>query len=131
LVLTSGIATVGFLILAQLPATGGYSPVLAAVTLVGFGSAGTAFGSMVTAAATVAGDEQGVVGGMINTSRQVGAALGASLLPAVTQWVDGSAGETGASGARAAMFVAAAVAATATVVAYRDAALRVRRAVAV
>jgi predicted MFS family arabinose efflux permease len=37
-VLTSGAATLGFLVLMRLPASGSYSPVLAAVTLVGFGT---------------------------------------------------------------------------------------------
>ena len=120
LTLTSGVAMVGFLILTRLPAAGGYSPVLAAVTLVGFGSAGTAFGTMVTAAESVAADEQGLVGGLINTSRQVGAAIGASLLPAVAEWVDRARGTTAATGDRAAMLIAAAAAAAATVVAWRD-----------
>jgi hypothetical protein len=39
LVLTGLAATAGFLILTQLPAGGGYSPLLAAVMLVGFGTA--------------------------------------------------------------------------------------------
>ena len=47
LILTSGQATAGFLILTQLPATGSYSLLLAAVMPVGFGTAGTAFGTMV------------------------------------------------------------------------------------
>lgn len=120
LALTSAVATVGFLILTRLPVAGGYSPVLAAVTLVGFGTAGTAFGTMVTATSAVGSDEQGVVGGMVNTSRQVGAALGASLLPAVAEAVDRGAGTTAADGTRAAMLVAAAAAAIATAVAWRD-----------
>jgi len=39
LVLTNAVATFGFLVLTHLPATGGYSPLLAAVTFVGFGTA--------------------------------------------------------------------------------------------
>jgi MFS family permease len=46
-----GAATAGFAVLTQLPAGGGYRPLLTAVMLVGFGTAGTAFGSMVTASA--------------------------------------------------------------------------------
>ena len=49
LILTSGLATAGFLILTQLPAAGRYSLLLAAVMPVGFGTAGTAFGSAATA----------------------------------------------------------------------------------
>src|SRR6185437_15814952 len=73
LVLTNAVALLGFLLLTRLPATGGYSPLLAAVTFVGFGTAGTAFGAMVTATRGVADGDQGFVGGVINTSRQIGA----------------------------------------------------------
>ena len=118
LILTSAVATVGFLALTRLPAGGGYSPLLAAVMLVGFGTAGTAFGTMVTASAGVADGDQGLVGGVINTSRQVGAAVGAALLPAVAEAV--SHGSRGAAGDRAAMLTAAVAAAVATIVAWRS-----------
>jgi EmrB/QacA subfamily drug resistance transporter len=118
LILTSAVATVGFLALTRLPAGGGYSPLLAAVMLVGFGTAGTAFGTMVTASAGVADGDQGLVGGVINTSRQVGAAIGAALLPAVAEAV--SHGHVAAGGDRAAMLTAALAAALATVVAWRS-----------
>ena len=49
LVLTGATAAAGFAVLTQLPASGHYSPLLAAVMLVGFGTAGTAFGTMVIA----------------------------------------------------------------------------------
>jgi EmrB/QacA subfamily drug resistance transporter len=120
LILTSAIATAGFLVLTQLPAADGYSPVLAAVMLVGFGTAGTAFGTMVTATGSVADHDQGVVGGVINTSRQVGAAIGAALLPAVAEAANRADRTSGVLGDRAAMLVAAAAAATATAVAWRD-----------
>ncbi len=119
LILTSSAATVGFLILTQLPSGGGYNPLLAAVVLVGFGSAGTAFGTMVTASRGVADDDQGLIGGVINTSRQVGAALGAALLPAVAEAVDHQGRASVAEGDRAAMFAAALVAAVAIVVAWQ------------
>jgi len=80
LVLTAAAAAAGFLVLTRLPATG-YSPVLFVVTLIGFGTAGTALGSTVLASAGCADSDQGLVGGMINTSRQIGAAVGAALLP--------------------------------------------------
>jgi EmrB/QacA subfamily drug resistance transporter len=118
LILTSAVAAVGFLVLTRLPAGGGYSPLLAAVMLVGFGTAGTAFGTMVTASAGVADGDQGLVGGVINTSRQVGAAIGAALLPAVVEAVDHGS-RAAAPGARAAMLAAAVAAALATVVAWR------------
>jgi len=120
LMLTSAVATVGFLVLTRLPVGGGYSAVLAAVTLVGFGTAGTAFGTMVTATGSVADHEQGVVGGVINTSRQVGAAIGAAMLPAVAQAVNHSGGTAGVGGDRAAMLIAAVAAAAATTVAWHD-----------
>jgi MFS family permease len=119
LMLSSTAATAGFLVLTQLPAGGHYSPVLAAVMLVGFGTAGTAFGTMVTATGGVAADDQGVVGGVINTSRQIGAAVGAALLPAVALAV-GHGGTAGVSGDRAAMLAGAVVAAFATLVAWRN-----------
>jgi EmrB/QacA subfamily drug resistance transporter len=118
LVLTSAVATLGFLVLTRLPASGGYSPLLAAVMLVGFGTAGTAFGTMVTASHGVADDDQGVVGGVINTSRQIGAAIGAALLPAIAGAVDRT-GHTVASGDRAAMLTGAVAAALAFAVALR------------
>jgi len=117
LVLTAAAAAAGFLVLTRLPATG-YSPVLFVVTLIGFGTAGTALGSTVLASRGMADSDQGLVGGMINTSRQIGAAVGAALLPAVAVSVSGG---IGVSGDRAAMFTAALAALTATAVAWRAA----------
>jgi EmrB/QacA subfamily drug resistance transporter len=119
LVLTTTSATAGFLVLTQLPATGGYSPLFAAVMFIGFGTAGTAFGTMVIASGGVAEADQGVIGGVINTSRQIGAAIGAALLPAIAISVNHSKATTGASGDRAAMLAGAVAAAVATVVAWR------------
>jgi EmrB/QacA subfamily drug resistance transporter len=118
LILTSAVATIGFLFLTRLPAGGGYSPLLAAVMPVGFGTAGTAFGTMVTASTGVADNDQGLVGGVINTSRQAGAAVGAALLPAVAEAVSHG-GRAAAGGDRAAMLTAAIAAALATLVAWR------------
>jgi len=115
LVVTAAASAVGFLVLTHLPATG-YSPVLFVVTLIGFGTAGTAMGSTVLASRGMADADQGLVGGMINTSRQIGAAVGAALLPAVAQAVSG-----GVSGDRAAMLTAAVAALAATAVAWRAA----------
>jgi EmrB/QacA subfamily drug resistance transporter len=117
LVLTAACAAAGFGVLTQLPAAG-YSPVLFVVTLIGFGTAGTALGSTVLASRGMADADQGLVGGMINTSRQIGAAVGAALLPAVAVSVGGG---IGVSGDRAAMFAAALAALAATVVAWRAA----------
>jgi EmrB/QacA subfamily drug resistance transporter len=119
LVLTSAAAMTGFAVLTRLPADGGYSPLLAAVMLVGFGTAGTAFGTMVTASRGVADDDQGVVGGVINTSRQIGAAIGAALLPAVAVAAGHGGAAGGAAGDRAAMLAGATAAGLALVVALR------------
>jgi EmrB/QacA subfamily drug resistance transporter len=115
LVVTAAASAIGFLVLTHLPATG-YSPVLFVVTLIGFGTAGTAMGSTVLASRGMADADQGLVGGMINTSRQIGAAVGAALLPAVAQTVSG-----GVTGDRAAMLTAAVAALAATAVAWRAA----------
>jgi len=117
LIVTGLAATAGFLVLTQLPAGGGYQPLLAAVMLVGFGTAGMAFGSMVTASAGIADSDQGLVGGVINTSRQLGAALGAALLPAVADAVDRTGHSSLAAGDRAAMLAGAVAAGLATLVA--------------
>ncbi len=115
LVLTAAATTTGFLVLTRLPATG-WSPLLFVVMLIGFGTAGTALGSTVLASRGMADADQGLVGGMINTSRQIGAAIGAALLPAVAEGV--SHGD-GVSGDRAAMLAAAVAALAATAVAWR------------
>jgi EmrB/QacA subfamily drug resistance transporter len=117
LVLTAAATTTGFLVLTRLPATG-WSPVLFVVMLIGFGTAGTALGSTVLASRGMPDADQGLVGGMINTSRQIGAAVGAALLPAVAESVSGG---IGVSGDRAAMFAAALAALAATAVAWRAA----------
>ncbi len=118
LAITGALAATGFLIMTQLPASG-YSPLLLAVMLIGFGTAGQAFGSIVIASRGVPDSDQGLVGGMINTSRQIGAAIGAALLPAVAVGVGHSAGASGVSGDRAAMLVGAITAAMAMLISWR------------
>jgi predicted MFS family arabinose efflux permease len=117
LVVTAAATTIGFLALTRLPATG-YSPDLLAVMLVGFGTAGTALGSTVIASRSMTDADQGLAGGVINTSRQIGAAVGAALLPAVAEGVSGG---IGVSGDRAAMLAAAAAALAATGIAWHAA----------
>jgi EmrB/QacA subfamily drug resistance transporter len=119
LVLTSAVAAAGFLLLTRLPASGHYSPILTAVMLVGFGTAGTAFGTMVLATTGVTGTEHGVVGGVINTSRQIGAAIGAALLPAIAIAAGHGASGPTAPGTSVAMLTAAVAAALAAVIAWR------------
>jgi predicted MFS family arabinose efflux permease len=117
LVLTNAVALLGFLVLTRLPATGGYSPLLAAVTFVGLGTAGTAFGAMVTATRGVADGDQGFVGGVINTSRQIGAGIGAALLPAIALTAGHGGHAAGVTGDRAAMLAGAVLAGLATLIA--------------
>lgn len=119
---TGAAAMLGFLVLAQLPHSGGYSPALAAVTLVGFGTAGTAFASTVVATSGIDDADQGFVGGAINTSRQIGAAVGAALLPTVVEAVNHGGATGDVAGDRVAMLVAAAVAGLAMLTAFRPAA---------
>jgi EmrB/QacA subfamily drug resistance transporter len=118
LVITCATAAAGFLILTRLPQTGHYSPLFLAVMLVGFGTAGTAFGTMVTATQGIDRSEQGVVGGVINTSRQIGAALGAAGLPAIAE-AAGRNQQVSASGTSEAMLAAAVAAALGMVIAIR------------
>ena len=117
LAVTAAASAAGFLVLTQLPAAG-YSPLLLAVMLIGFGTAGTAFGSIVIASRGVPDSDQGVVGGMINTSRQIGAAIGAALLPAVAEGIGRGAG-AGVTGDRAAMLTGAVASALAMLLAWR------------
>ncbi|MHB1497637.1 MAG: MFS transporter [Acidimicrobiales bacterium] len=118
-VLTAATALVGFLVLTQLPTSGSYGPALAAVTLVGFGTAGIAFASTVEASMGMDDADQGFVGGAVNTSRQIGAAVGASLLPAVAEAVGKHGQVASITGDSAAMLVAAVAAGVAVLVALR------------
>jgi MFS family permease len=58
LMLTMAMATLGFLILSQLPTTSDYPIVLLAVSLIGFGTAGTMFASTVGASTRVIDTER-------------------------------------------------------------------------
>jgi hypothetical protein len=91
-----------------------------AVTLIGFGTAGTAFGATVTASAGMADENQGLVGGVINTARQIGAAFGAALLFSIAEGAGGAGEVATVVGARNAMLAAAITAALATIVAWRS-----------
>ena len=117
--LTGVAALIGFLVLTQLPRAGGYSPVLLAVMLVGFGTAGTSFVSMVGGTSGIENSDQGFVGGAINTSRQIGAAVGAALLPAIAMAFSHAGGDASVTGDRAAMFAGAVVVGLAIVAAWR------------
>ena len=108
LLMASTLSTgVGFLALTALPSSGHYGVALLAVILVGFGTVGTVFGSTVMATAGMADSDQGLVGGVINTTRQVGAALGVAVLVAIAEGAHASTGTSTLRGDRLAMLVAA------------------------
>ena len=71
---------VGLLLFARLPSDGSYLDVLPAVVLVGIG-AGLSFpGLMTLAMEDVAPEDAGLASGLVNTSAQVGGALGLAVL---------------------------------------------------
>jgi EmrB/QacA subfamily drug resistance transporter len=108
----------GFLVLSHLPAGGHYSPLFAAVVLVGFGTVGTVFGTTVMAASGMAQSDQGLVGGVVNTTRQVGAAIGVAVLVAIAEGSHAHAGTATVGGDRTAMLVAALAGLAGTLVAW-------------
>jgi predicted MFS family arabinose efflux permease len=118
LVMATAATGVGFLILTHLPIRGHYSPLFAAVVLVGFGTVGTVFGTTVMAASGMAEADQGLVGGVVNMTRQVGAAVGVAALVAIAQGTHARAGLATIAGDRTAMLVAALVGLGGTAVAW-------------
>jgi sugar phosphate permease len=72
---------------------------------------------MVTASRGVADGDQGFVGGVINTSRQIGAGVGAALLPAIALTASHGGHVAGVGGDRDAMLAGAVVAGLATLIA--------------
>jgi hypothetical protein len=80
---------------------------------------GTVFGTTVMAASGMADADQGLVGGVVNTTRQVGAAVGVALLAAIAErGAAAAAGVTTVSGDRSALMAAAAIALAGSVVAW-------------
>jgi EmrB/QacA subfamily drug resistance transporter len=111
LLVTSGIsAGLGFLALVAIPSSGHYGAALLAVVFVGFGTVGAIFGSTVMATAGMADSDQGLVGGVINTTRQVGAALGVAVLVAIAEGSHAASGTSSLPGDRMAMLVSACIA---------------------
>ena len=97
----------GFLVLSDLPASGHYSALFAVVVLIGFGTVGTVFGTTVMAASGMAQADQGLVGGVVNTTRQVGAAIGVAALVAIAEGANARTGIATVGGDRTALLVAA------------------------
>jgi predicted MFS family arabinose efflux permease len=118
LVVATAAVGAGFLILSHLPAGGHYSPLFAAVVLVGFGTVGTVFGTTVMAASDMKQSDQGLVGGVVNTTRQVGAAIGVAALVAIAEGSHASAGTATVGGDRTAMFAVALAGLCGTLVAW-------------
>ena len=120
LLASTAIAVGGHLLLSSVIAPGGYVLVAAALFAVGLGNGGTAFAATVAGSAGVADLEQGLAGGLINSARQIGSALGvAALLDVATSFTahhQGSAAAALAMGYREALVVAAGLAALAFVV---------------
>ena len=117
LVVTTAAAGLGFLVLSDLPSRGHYDALFAVVVLIGFGTVGTVFGTTVMAASGMAQGDQGLVGGVVNTTRQVGAAVGVAALVAIAEGSNARAGIATVSGDRTALVVAALVGFTGTLVA--------------
>ncbi len=90
-----------------------------AAALIGFGTAGTAVGSIVFASRGVPDRDQGVVSGMISTSRQIGAAIGARSGRPWRKASGTAPARPGVTGDRAAMLTGAVASALAMLVAWR------------
>jgi EmrB/QacA subfamily drug resistance transporter len=118
LVVATAAAGIGFLVLSDLPTSGHYSALFAVVVLIGFGTVGTVFGTTVMAASGVAQADQGLVGGVVNTTRQVGAAVGVAALVAIAEGANARSGIASIGGDRTALLVAAVVGLSGTLVAW-------------
>ncbi|HEY5267096.1 MAG TPA: MFS transporter [Acidimicrobiales bacterium] len=119
LLITSTLAIgVGFLTLSNLPSSGHYNALFAIVLLIGFGTVGTVFGTTVMASQGMADADQGLVGGVVNTTRQVGAAMGVAVLVAIAEGSHAASGTSTLGGDRTAMLVAGLIGLGGTVVAW-------------
>jgi EmrB/QacA subfamily drug resistance transporter len=118
LVMSTASAGIGFFVLSHLPATGHYTALFAIIVLIGFGTVGTVFGATVMAASGMVEADQGLVGGVVNTTRQVGAAVGVATLVAIAEGANAHTGSATVGGDRAALLVASLLALGGTVVAW-------------
>ena len=80
LLATTATSVAGHIVLSEVIGSGDYVLVGAALFAVGFGTGGTAFAATVAGCVCVADLEQGLAAGLINTSRQIGSALGVAAL---------------------------------------------------
>jgi EmrB/QacA subfamily drug resistance transporter len=83
LLLTEISAALGLSLLGVFLAARSYPLLLAGFALTGFGTSAGAFGATVVATVGVSDGEQGFVGGLVNMSRQVGAAFGVAVAAAI------------------------------------------------
>jgi len=112
----SGIAAAsGLLLLGLVLELRSYPLLVVGFMLAGYGTATGAFGATVAATQGVRDDEQGLAGGLVNMSRQVGAALGVEVVAAVIGTGATSGGSVGSD--RWAVLVAAAAAVVAVALA--------------
>jgi EmrB/QacA subfamily drug resistance transporter len=122
LMLAGASASTGLLLLALTLATKSYPLVVSALIFTGYGTATGAFGATVAATQGVTNAEQGLAGGLINMSRQIGAAIGVALAAAVIGTAAMSGGAVGPD--RSALILMAATAVLATALASRRIATR-------
>lgn len=126
LVLSGAAASAGLLLLALTLATRNYPLVVAGLVLIGYGTSTGAFAATVAATEGVKNAEQGVAGGLINMSRQIGAAVGVAVAAAVIGTAAPSGGALGTD--RSALILTATAAVLATVLAARGIGTRPRTA---
>jgi EmrB/QacA subfamily drug resistance transporter len=81
--MSGAFAAAGLILLAAVVGRHNYLLLVAGLILVGFGTASGSFAGTVAATRGVADGEQGLAGGLVNMSRQVGAALGVAVSAAV------------------------------------------------
>jgi len=112
LLLTTAMGAAGHLLLSWAVGHGGFLAIELALLPVGVGNGGTAFAEMVAGSTGVLDREQGLAGGLINSSRQIGSALGVTALMAVATAVASTHPAPG-DGYRAALAVGGGLAAVA------------------
>ena len=87
---SAALAAIGLALLLRLPATSHYPLLGVVLLLVGFGTTSTIFAATVAGTAGITDAEQGLASALVNTARQVGAAIGVATLLAVAAAESGS-----------------------------------------
>ena len=80
LLATTATAVTGLLLLSRVATHDGYLLVGVSLLAIGLGNAGTSFAATIAGSTGVADREEGLAGGLINSSRQIGSALGVAVL---------------------------------------------------